>query len=133
MSYIYTDEFNKVIKCAEEEMLVLKHPYVGSEHLLLAFLKEGNNSIIYKLNDIGITYDSFKSKLVEVIGLGNKHYDYILYTPLLNEIIDNAYCYSDNNFIDENNLFYSFCYSKEGIAKSILKLMNINIENLLKI
>ena len=105
MEYLYTEKFKKILKNAELE----------------------------KLNDYGLKYDSFKECLINYIGKGNLIDDYNLYTPLLRNIIDNAFKYSDNNFIDENNLFFSFYFSEEGIAKSILKIMNIDLFKILKI
>ncbi len=133
MEYLYTDGFKNILKCAEEEKNSLNHPYVGTEHLLLSFLKNSNNDFINKLKLNGLYYDSFKEILIKYIGVGNINNSYFLYTPLLRQIVDNAFKYSDNNFIDENNLFISFYYSNEGIAKSILKIMNIDLVKLLKI
>ena len=128
MQYIYSDDFKNIMKAAIEEKNNLKHPYVGTEHLLLSFLKVGNDSIVNILNSCGLNYEKFKSVLVEYIGIGNINYDIVLYTPLIRNIIDNSFMYSDDNFINENNLFYSFYYSDEGIAKSILNIMNVNID-----
>ena len=52
----------QIIVNAKDEMKKLKHPYVGSEHLLLAILK-GNNHISKKLKEFNLTYDRFKSEL----------------------------------------------------------------------
>ena len=49
------NEFNDVLKKAEEEMRLLKHPYVGSEHLLLAILKSDSN-IVKTLNKYNLNY-----------------------------------------------------------------------------
>lgn len=133
MKYLYTDKFKYILSCAEEEKLLLNHPYVGTEHLLLSFLKNCDSSFIKILNNNGLKYDSFKAYLVKYVGIGNKENTYKLYTPLLRHIVDNSYIYSDNNFIDEDNLFYSFYFSEDGIAKSILKIMNIDLFKILKI
>ena len=133
MEYFYTDKFKDILRCAELEKIELNHPYVGTEHLLLSFLKDSDNSFIKKLNNYGLEYDRFKEFLVKYIGIGNKVNNYKLYTPLLRNIVDNASKFSDNNFVDEDNLFLSFYFSEEGIAKSILKVMNIDLFNILKI
>lgn len=133
MEYLYTEKFKKILKNAELEKLNLKHPYVGTEHLFLSFLKLEDNLFIKKLNDYGLKYDSFRECLINYIGKGSLTDGYNLYTPLLRNIVDNAFKYSDNNFIDENNLFFSFYFSEEGIAKSILKIMNIDLFKILKI
>ena len=51
----FSEEARKVIVYAKEEMYNLKHPYIGSEHLLLAILKS-NNNISNRLKDYNIDY-----------------------------------------------------------------------------
>ena len=55
----FSEEAQKVIFLAKEEMSNLKHPYVGSEHLLLAILKQ-NNNLTKKLKKYNLTYKIFK-------------------------------------------------------------------------
>ena len=73
---------NELFLLAEEEMNELNHPYVGTEHFLLAFLK--------KYNSIYIDYYTFKKHIINVIGKSNKQSEYILYTPLLRNIKNNC-------------------------------------------
>ena len=83
----YSLEISKIFKCAEEEMLSLHHPYVGSEHLLLSLLKNSTTiSNIAKKYDL--TYESFRKELILVVGSSSKKSTYILYTPLLKRIIN---------------------------------------------
>ena len=53
----FTEEARKILMSAKEEMKELKHPYVGSEHLLLAILKD-NNEISERLKDFNLDYIS---------------------------------------------------------------------------
>lgn len=133
MEYLYTDKFKYILSCAEEEKINLNHPYVGTEHLLLSFLKNCDNAIIKELNRNGLKYDNFKDMLVKYIGIGTKKNIYKLYTPLLRHIVDDSFKYTDDNFIDEENLFFSFYFSEEGIAKSILKIMGLDLFKILKL
>ena len=56
----FSIEAKNILINAKKEMLELKHPYVGSEHLLLAILKD-NNEISKRLKDYDITYDVFRN------------------------------------------------------------------------
>ena len=69
---------NELFLMAEEEMKDLKHPYVGTEHFLLAFLK--------KYNSFYLNYEDFKDYVIKVIGKSNICSEYILYTPILRRI-----------------------------------------------
>ena len=48
----FTEEARKILMSAKEEMKNLKHPYVGTEHLLLSFLKIGNDKIKNLLDNL---------------------------------------------------------------------------------
>ena len=85
----YQDNIKKVFEDAEEEMLSLNHPYVGSEHLLLALLKS-NWHVVENFKKIGLTYDKFKKELIKIVGMSHKKSKVVLYTPLLKRIIELA-------------------------------------------
>ena len=82
------DCVGNLIKVAEKEMLKLNHPFVGSEHLILALLKD--NRIKSICNNYGLTYDVFKNELIDVRGVSNIKSTTILHTPLSKSIINDA-------------------------------------------
>lgn len=120
---------DKVLKKAEKEHDLLKHPYVGTEHLLLALLSE-ENEITDDLKKINLSYNKFKRKLKEIIGEGTRKSPYILYTPMLRKVIDSAT--SDSNG-DVNNkyLFKALFNANEGIAIRILDTMGIDVNKII--
>lgn len=130
----FTEEARKVLLDAKEEMMKLKHPYVGSEHLLLSILKNDNN-ISNKLNDYMITYNTFRDKLISIVGMGTKQSECFLYTPLLKRVMENAvYDSRENNNGDVtiNHLFSSLLEEGEGVAIRVLISMNVDIDDLYK-
>ena len=96
MNLFFDEETQKLIVEAKKEMYELKHPYVGSEHLLLAILKNENLEVTKSLLEYGINYDLFKKELIQTVGLGTNHNEWFLFTPLLKRIITNATYYSKN-------------------------------------
>ena len=70
----------------KKEMIELKHPYVGSEHLLLAILHNKDLMITKELLKIDLTYERFREELINIVGIGKKSNDMYLYTTLLNLI-----------------------------------------------
>ena len=82
----FTEEARKILVTAKKEMYDLKHPYVGSEHLLLAILKSENH-ISNKLKEYDLNYENFKNELIQVVGVGSTAGEWCLYTPLLKRII----------------------------------------------
>ena len=128
----FTEEARIILTHAKREMYELKHPYIGSEHLLLAILKEKNN-ISKKLLEYNLNYDKFKSEIIKVVGKGTKESEWFLYTPLLKRIIENAILDSkDNNSgnVTVEHLFSSMLEEGEGVAIRIMLGMNIDLEEL---
>lgn len=109
-----------LFKMAEEEMLELHHPYVGTEHLFLAYLKMFDNQYI--------TYDKFKNNIIKVIGQSYKRSEVILYTPILRKIKNessNIYEAIISILTDDNCIAYNLLlvngYDIEKIYLDILK------------
>ena len=128
----FSEEAQIVLNNAKEEMKELKHPYVGTEHLVLAILKE-NNAVSRKLNNAGISYESFKAEIINIIGKGSKESELFLYTPLLKKIIENAIVDSKDNGTGEvgiETLFSSLIEEGEGIAIRIFIKMNIDMDDI---
>ena len=127
----YSLEISKIFKCAEEEMLSLHHPYVGSEHLLLSLLKNSTTiSNIAKKYDL--TYESFRKELILVVGSSSKKSTYILYTPLLKRIINLSLEEASEKKEELNalHLLKALLEEGEGIAIRLLYGMDINLEKL---
>ena len=128
----FEEEARKVLVNAKKEMYELNHPYVSSEHLLLAILK-GNNEISDKLRSFDLDYNRFKDEIIKIIGKGSKHSEWFLYTPLLKRILENAVIDAkDNNngVVTIDHLFTSLLDEGEGVAIRILIGMNIDIDEL---
>lgn len=126
--------FNKsvcrILEIAEQEMLNCHHPYVGTEHLLLALLKNNNISeICIKYN---LTYKNFKKELIKVIGMASKESVNILYTPLLKIVIENASkkANKEQKELDEFYLLSSLLNEQDGIALQIVSNMGVDTESL---
>ncbi len=127
----FTEEARKILINAKVEMSALKHPYVGSEHLLLAILKS-NNEVTKKLKKHNLTYDAFRNKLIETVGLGSKASEWFLYTPLLKKIMENACIDSkeNNSEVTISNLFFNILDEGDGVAVRIIVSLDINVEKL---
>lgn len=126
----FDEEVRKILLNSNKEMSLLKHPYVGSEHLLLSILKK-DNIVSRKLKDYGITYDSFRQEIIKIIGVGNAESDYFVYTPLLKKVIENSIILSKEQGNKEVNLeclFLSLLDEGEGVAVRILLSFNVDID-----
>ena len=128
----FEEDARKIIIKAKKEMMDLNHPYVGSEHLLLAILST-DNSISKKLKQYDLDYNKFKEEIIRIIGVGKVKSNWFLCTALLRRVIDNAIMESHENNdgkVTVEHLFSSLLEEGEGVAIRILIGMNIDIEEL---
>jgi len=127
------DFVNEILKVAEREMLKLNHPYVGSEHMILALLK--NQEIIDICNEYNLTYDVFKKELLNIIGTSNIKTTTILHTPLLKAIINDAKRdakENNNGIVTPKHIMVSILESGDGIGVRILISLGIDLESIYK-
>ena len=128
----FNEEAQEILIKAKLEMLELRHPYVGTEHLVLAILHT-DNELTEKLNNYNLTYTKFKKEILNIIGKGSKKSEFFLHTPLLKKVIENAIMDSkDNNngIVTTNHLFASLLDVGEGIAIRIFMGMNLDLDNM---
>ena len=128
----FNEEAQEILNKAKLEMLELKHPYVGTEHLVLSIL-HSDNEISEKLKKYNLTYTNFKKQIIDIIGLGTKKSEFFLHTPLLKKVIENAIIDSkDNNNgeVTPNHLFSALLDVGEGIAIRIFIGMNLDLDDM---
>jgi ATP-dependent Clp protease ATP-binding subunit ClpA len=120
------DKLSNILKKTEKERAALNHPYVGTEHLLLALLAQ-DNALTEHLKIYNLTYNKFKRKLVNIIGKGTKEANYNLYTPMLRNVLSDAekMALEAGKEIDDNILFAAIINEGEGIAIRIMQAMKI--------
>lgn len=123
---------SRIIKNAEAEMKSCKHPYVGTEHLLLALLKE--EEIKDTCQKYNLCYKNFKNELLKIVGSASGVSDFILHTPLLKMVVSDALLDAEemNIEVTPTLLMISLLENGDGIAVRILMNMDINVDKLYK-
>lgn len=127
----FSEEAQKILIMAKKEMSMLKHPYVGSEHLLLAILHNDDLSVTKLLNEYNINYNNFRNEIIKIIGKGTISNEWFLYTPLLKRILENAIleCKEDNiKEVSVDRIFISLLEEGDGVAIRTLMGMDIDID-----
>jgi ATP-dependent Clp protease ATP-binding subunit ClpA len=66
----FTDRARHVVVLAEEEARLLRHDYIGTEHILLGLLQEGEGIAAKALESLGITGESVRQQVAEIVGRG---------------------------------------------------------------
>ena len=127
----FTEEAKKVLSLSKQEMIELKHPYLGSEHLMLGILKK-ENSISNLFKKYNITYKKYKEAVINFIGIGKEETKWILYTPIVKEIFERAIDISDENGnqVNTENLFIALIEIGDGIANRVLKNLQVDMDKI---
>ena len=131
----YNEQCKKVMLTSREEMKNLKQLYIGTEHFLLAILKNNKLSITKKLNKYNIYYENFKSKLISTLGIGDGETNYYVYTPLLKHILEEAEQLAKNlneEYVSIEHILCIMFDENEGVAIRVIIEMGVNIEMLSK-
>ncbi len=125
----FNEDARKVMVIAKEEMYNLKHPYVSSEHLLLAILK-GKNNVSDRLKKYKLDYNIFRQEIIKTIGFGSKQSEWTLYTPVLKSILERAIMMAKdaNSDVTIELLFASLIEENEGIAIRIMINLDIDLD-----
>lgn len=127
----FSEEVRHLLKQAEAEKQALNHPYVGSEHLFLSVLRDSRLVSFFKRYKL--TYQKFRDKLVSLVGIGSKKSCFNLYTPLLKRVLENSVIEAreeNNKTVGPEIIIISILDEQDGVAFSILKSLNINVDKL---
>ena len=130
----FSEECQKTLLVAKKEMIAFKHPYVGSEHFILAILKDSNSLLSMELAKQGIDYNSFYQKLISLIGYGTESNNWFIFTPLFKRVIENAILDAkdrNSRLITTDDLFMSLLDEGEGIGVRILISLGLTIDKFL--
>ncbi len=127
----FKEETKKMVVLAKKEMINLKHPYLGSEHLMLSILKS-NNNVSNTLKKYGINYKKYYDEVINLVGIGDSKEECILYTPIVKEIFERAIDISSESSakVSIDNIFVAIIELGEGIALRVLNNLNINLERI---
>lgn len=125
-------EITDILKKAEDLRFKLHHPYVGTEHLLLAILDD-DNEVSKICLEYGLTYSKFKNELSLVVGHAKDSLEINLYTPMLKRILELALNdANENNFgkVKINHLLLAMLEEGDGMAIRIMARLNIDLDDL---
>ncbi len=68
----FTDRARRVVVLAQEEAKMLNHNYIGTEHILLGLIHEGEGVAAKALESLGISLDAVREQVQDIIGQGQQ-------------------------------------------------------------
>ncbi|MDK6787967.1 ATP-dependent Clp protease ATP-binding subunit, partial [Actinotignum timonense] len=120
----FTDRARRVIVLAQEEARNLKHNYLGTEHILLGLIREGEGVAAKALEALGVTLESVRTQVIDIIGEGQEPPSgHIPFTPRAKKVIEFAMregLQMGHSYIGTEHLLLGLTREADGVAAQVL-------------
>jgi ATP-dependent Clp protease ATP-binding subunit ClpC len=120
----FTDRARRVVVLAQEEARLLNHNYIGTEHILLGLIHEGEGVAARALESMDISLESVRSQVVEIIGQGSQAPSgHIPFTPRAKKVLELSLREAlqlGHNYIGTEHILLGLIREGEGVAAQVL-------------
>jgi ATP-dependent Clp protease ATP-binding subunit ClpA len=120
----FTDRARRVVVLAQEEARMLDHNYIGTEHLLLGLIHEGEGVAAKALEAMGISLDAVRQQVEAIIGRGQQAPSgHIPFTPRAKRVLELSLRESSqlgHNYIGTEHILLGLVREGEGVAAQVL-------------
>lgn len=126
----FTERAQKSIGLAQEEAKRLKHNYIGTEHILLGLLGEGEGIAAKALMILGIDIDSLRQKIESMVGVGKEGTELQGITPRTKTVFEYSFEEArklNHNYVGTEHLLLAIIREGESIAVKALVSMGLDI------
>jgi len=120
----FTDRARRVVVLAQEEARMLNHNYIGTEHILLGLIHEGEGVAAKALESLGISLEGVRSQVEEIIGQGQQAPSgHIPFTPRAKKVLELSLREAlqlGHNYIGTEHILLGLIREGEGVAAQVL-------------
>jgi len=120
----FTDRARRVVVFAQEEARLLDHNYIGTEHLLLGMIHEGEGVAAAALESLGVRLEAVRAEVEEIIGRGGLPVSgHIPFTPRAKKVLELSLRESmqlGHNYIGTEHILLGLIREGEGVAAQVL-------------
>ncbi|WP_375497376.1 ATP-dependent Clp protease ATP-binding subunit [uncultured Jatrophihabitans sp.] len=120
----FTDRARRVVVLAQEEARMLNHNYIGTEHILLGLIHEGEGVAAKALESLGISLDAVRQQVEEIIGQGQQAPSgHIPFTPRAKKVLELSLREAlqlGHNYIGTEHILLGLIREGEGVAAQVL-------------
>jgi len=128
----FTERARRVIILAQEEAKRLNHSAVGTEHILLGIIREGEGVASKVLESLNISPDRVRAEIESAIGRGERTpYEEVAFTPRAKKVLELALDEArrlGHNYIGTEHLLLGLIREGEGVAARVLEAMGADLE-----
>ncbi len=120
----FTDRARRVVVLAQEEARLLNHSYIGTEHILLGLIHEGEGVAAKALESLGISLEAVRAQVEEIIGQGGSSPSgHIPFTPRAKKVLELSLREAlqlGHNYIGTEHILLGLIREGEGVAAQVL-------------
>src|SRR5256886_1257771 len=120
----FTDRARRVVVLAQEEARMLNHNYIGTEHILLGLIHEGEGVAAKALESLGISLEGVRQQVEEIIGQGEQATSgHIPFTPRAKKVLELSLREAlqlGHNYIGTEHILLGLIREGEGVAAQVL-------------
>src|SRR6187397_1508633 len=120
----FTDRARRVVVLAQEEARMLNHNYIGTEHILLGLIHEGEGVAAKALESLGISLEAVRQKVEEIIGHGQQSPSgHIPFTPRAKKVLELSLREAlqiNHSYIGTEHILLGLIREGEGVAAQVL-------------
>lgn len=128
----FDDGAKRVVACAREEARMLNHNYIGTEHLLLGVIHEGEGVAAKALESFGVTLESVRPQVEEIIGQGQQAPNgHIPFTPRANTVFEFSLREAlmlGHSYIGTGHILLGLIREGEGVGAQVLAKLGLDID-----
>src|SRR6185369_16848246 len=106
----FTKRAKQVLQIATEEARAFNHPYIGTEHILLGLIREGEGVAARVLDDLGVKLSQARHAVEFIVGMGE------------------GPTRQDHHYIGTEHLLLGLVRNGEGVATGVLDIMGVSLE-----
>jgi len=128
----FTDRARRVVVLAQEEARMLCHNYIGTEHILLGLIGEGEGVAAKALESLGISLEAVRQQVEEIIGRGQQAPPgHIAFTPRAKKVLELALREAQqlgHNYIGTEHILLGLIGEGEGVAAQVLVKLGADLD-----
>ncbi len=127
----FTDRARRVVVLAQEEARLLNHNYIGTEHILLGLIHEGEGVAAKALESLGISLEAVRAQVEEIIGQGGSSPSgHIPFTPRAKKVLELSLREAlqlGHNYIGTEHILLGLIREGEGVAAQVLQKLGADL------
>jgi ATP-dependent Clp protease ATP-binding subunit ClpC len=130
----FTDRARRVVVFAQDEARMLDHNYIGTEHILLGLIREGDGVAAKTLESFGISLDAVRQQVEEIIGRGRgpAPQGHIPFTPRAKKVLELSLREAldlGHTYIGTEHILLGLIREGDGVAAQVLVSMGVDLNH----